>query len=375
MVKVKDSNTSTRKNKLQNNSQVIGNLNNRCISLRKQKKNLRSIHKRKIRVLECTIKKLEKRVKINSSGNTRQLAVGETGVTVQKQLADQPAPLQTNKSENSEPVNVVSTVTNVQLQTKVPPTSNTLLVKPLPRETQERRLAQASRNQTQHEPLQMQKINSEFSSRVAQSASDSNSIDDEITQKTSETVTLLQDELAQKIADIGSTTDFSAIGYYQQNEESGDAEAQYKLGLTYANDGGMKNVSKSVIWLKKAAEQGLAKAQGSLGFRYAEGDGVKKDASTAVMWFRKAAEQGNVDAQFNLGVMYAQGNGVQQDYKESYIWSLLASINETESNDCIELAQSKLSQHELKTAKQEAINRVQRIMVNTKKGTCTMPRR
>ena len=47
---------------------------------------------------------------------------------------------------------------------------------------------------------------------------------------------------------------------------------------------------------RKEAEQGRADAQYSLGVCYANGEGVTKDEKEAVKWFRKAAEQGNVKA-------------------------------------------------------------------------------
>ena len=53
----------------------------------------------------------------------------------------------------------------------------------------------------------------------------------------------------------------------------------------------------------KAAEQGQAEAQYTLGFMYAKGEGVPQDYAEAMKWFRKAAEQGHAEAQHNLGVM------------------------------------------------------------------------
>ena len=57
----------------------------------------------------------------------------------------------------------------------------------------------------------------------------------------------------------------------------------------------------------QAAEQGDADAQYNLGVMYANGRGVRQDDAQAVQWYRKAAEQGDAEAQFNLGVMYADG--------------------------------------------------------------------
>ena len=53
--------------------------------------------------------------------------------------------------------------------------------------------------------------------------------------------------------------------------------------------------------IKKCAEAGDAHAQLQLGICYFNGDGVREDKTEAVIWFRKAAEQGLAKAQYNLG--------------------------------------------------------------------------
>ena len=54
---------------------------------------------------------------------------------------------------------------------------------------------------------------------------------------------------------------------------------------------------------KKAAEQGVAKAQYNLALCYAKGNGVAKDKAEAVKWFRKAAEQGHEKASEALDLL------------------------------------------------------------------------
>jgi TPR repeat protein len=49
------------------------------------------------------------------------------------------------------------------------------------------------------------------------------------------------------------------------------------------------------------AEQGDADAQYRLGVLYANGYGVPKDYVQARQWYEKAAAQGNTIAQYNLG--------------------------------------------------------------------------
>ena len=46
----------------------------------------------------------------------------------------------------------------------------------------------------------------------------------------------------------------------------------------------------------------------------------QKDYKQAVYWLRKAAEQGYAKGQNSLGVMYAKGQGVTQDYKQAVMW-------------------------------------------------------
>ena len=73
-------------------------------------------------------------------------------------------------------------------------------------------------------------------------------------------------------------------------------------------------------WFRKAAEQGDADAQFNLGLAYANGQGVRQDYAEAVQRYRKAAEQGYADAQINLGNMYYKGRGVRQDSSLAQEW-------------------------------------------------------
>ena len=61
-----------------------------------------------------------------------------------------------------------------------------------------------------------------------------------------------------------------------------------------------QNDEKAVYWHRKAAEQGDAEGQFSLGWLYYQGIGVKKDYKKASEWFGKAADQGLTEAQAKL---------------------------------------------------------------------------
>ena len=56
----------------------------------------------------------------------------------------------------------------------------------------------------------------------------------------------------------------------------------------------------AVVWYRKAADQGHARAQFALGFIYEDGKGVPKSIKVAVGWYRKAADQGHADAKIFL---------------------------------------------------------------------------
>lgn len=76
---------------------------------------------------------------------------------------------------------------------------------------------------------------------------------------------------------------------------------------------------------KPLAEQGHAEAQFNLGILYAEGQGVAADKKEGIRWWRKAAELGNVDSQIYLGALYYDGLDLAKDYPRSYMWFKIAA--------------------------------------------------
>src|SRR6266404_3293110 len=117
-----------------------------------------------------------------------------------------------------------------------------------------------------------------------------------------------------------------AVKWFRKAAEQNIADAQFSLGVCYANGQGVaKNKAEAVKWYRKAAEQNVADAQYNLGVCYANGQGVTEDDAESVKWFRKAAEQNLADAQYNLGICYDSGEGVAKDEVEAYKWWLLAA--------------------------------------------------
>src|SRR4029450_5307336 len=121
--------------------------------------------------------------------------------------------------------------------------------------------------------------------------------------------------------------DGKVLAEIRAGADKGDAKARYELGRAFFSGtlGVAKDEAEAVKWFRKAAEQNVADAQFNLGVCYANGQGVTKDDAEAVKWFRKAAEQNLADAQYKRGVCYDSGEGVTKDEVEAYKWWLLAA--------------------------------------------------
>lgn len=139
--------------------------------------------------------------------------------------------------------------------------------------------------------------------------------------------------------------------------ESGDAEAQYRLGLAYYEGKGVAVDEKlAALWLKRAAQQNhpqgtfkfsdclyygvgipknLAKAfefalvaaklgnvdgMNSVAYAYQHGEGTDADPVLSTFWYRQAAERGQPDAQNSLGTAYECGRGVEVNEAEATLW-------------------------------------------------------
>jgi hypothetical protein len=84
--------------------------------------------------------------------------------------------------------------------------------------------------------------------------------------------------------------------------ERGVADAQFSLGLNFANGvGAAQDFAQAAIWYLKAAEQSHPLAQFNLGRMYALGQGLPCDVAQSLMWIQKSADLGDAGAQFNLG--------------------------------------------------------------------------
>ena len=108
----------------------------------------------------------------------------------------------------------------------------------------------------------------------------------------------------------------------------GDRDAQFKVGVLFANDQFEKpDYEQAVYWYKQAARQDHVLAQYNLGHQYLTGVGVIKNESTAMQWWLKAAENDHALAQFNVGRAYYLGIGLATDHSLSKYWFERAAYN------------------------------------------------
>jgi serine/threonine protein kinase len=123
-------------------------------------------------------------------------------------------------------------------------------------------------------------------------------------------------------APVQSTRDeIEAFKACRRAAESGDVEAQFRLGVLYAYGRGTpRDETEAAEWLRKAASQNHLSAQTRLGLMLARGAGVQKNETEAAEWLRKAADRNEPVAQFNLGLMHVHGLGVVKDRNEALRW-------------------------------------------------------
>ncbi|MDR2719532.1 MAG: tetratricopeptide repeat protein [Nitrososphaerota archaeon] len=105
------------------------------------------------------------------------------------------------------------------------------------------------------------------------------------------------------------------IAKVQIMASNGDVVAQCAMG-DYFSCPEIADLDKAMVWYKKAAESGHAKAQWLYGTGFFNGLGVQKDLRQSEYWFRKSAEQGNAGGQYGLAGYYV----ANKNYVAAEIW-------------------------------------------------------
>jgi uncharacterized protein len=112
--------------------------------------------------------------------------------------------------------------------------------------------------------------------------------------------------------------------------QAGDPRAQNAVGemLLSGSSGNSgkasasRNEAEATTWFRKAAFQGLARAQVNLGFMLERTDGIAAKAAKkeAARWYHRAALQGFAAGQHHLARLYAAGEGLSRDLAQAAFW-------------------------------------------------------
>ncbi|PJD97945.1 MAG: hypothetical protein CK425_02115 [Parachlamydia sp.] len=157
--------------------------------------------------------------------------------------------------------------------------------------------------------------------------------------------------------------------YLKKEASLGNADAQYRLGMMYANGKGVAESTVEAFQLyQKSAQQGNPFAQFQLGVLYDLGKGTvhaheeaEKLYKQAYPGLRKAADEGSAEAKICLGTMYLNGFGVKKSEEQAldlYLSSgemkdpyVLRNIGQIYSNGALK-SESKTFEYYLLAAKQ-----------------------
>ena len=114
----------------------------------------------------------------------------------------------------------------------------------------------------------------------------------------------------------------SDIGWLRRAAEEGHARAQRELGnaLYDGARGLIKNWRQSNYWMQLAAEDEDSTAQLNLSIAYLFGEGVATNIDTSMHWLLKALGNGHVGAEYNLGLNYFEGEGLTLDKGLGRYW-------------------------------------------------------
>lgn len=118
-----------------------------------------------------------------------------------------------------------------------------------------------------------------------------------------------------------------AVAALERAAAAGNAEAQFRLGIMYANgDEVPLDYARAAELIREAAGQGLADAQSMLAWLYANGYGVVQSDEAAREWYLKAAKQGSPKDQYLVGTMYRFAQfGADRDGEAVLDWYRLSA--------------------------------------------------
>ena len=112
-----------------------------------------------------------------------------------------------------------------------------------------------------------------------------------------------------------------AMLWYRKAAEQGYARAQTSIGDLFTHQNGIGvNYAEAMRWYRKAADQGFALAKTRMANNYTHALGVEENPAEAMRLFREAADQGDTKAQVSMAIHYELGYAVAKDYAEAMRW-------------------------------------------------------
>ena len=144
---------------------------------------------------------------------------------------------------------------------------------------------------------------------------DNNDETEPTTEKNNSLLEFMGIKIPDFIPSSSKSKDENSISVLTKKAESGDVEAQLKLGYAYLYgvDELEIDYNKALHYYEMAANQNNKLGLNNLGTLYYNGLGTKRNPRKAAMLFAKSSELGNFDAATNLGFMYLSGNGIEQN--------------------------------------------------------------
>ncbi len=162
-----------------------------------------------------------------------------------------------------------------------------------------------------------------------------------------------------------------ALAVWRPLADSGDAEAQFRLGLLYLDGRGVEADSgEAARWFQLAGGTGHARASYMLADMYAAGTGVEEDPYQAFEWYFIAAELGDPRAQLQTGILYLDGEITNSDWVQAHVWfaRAAAGMPSGDSRQLAETARDRTFEALLPEEREEA-HAMLAMVVSASKGT------
>ena len=120
-----------------------------------------------------------------------------------------------------------------------------------------------------------------------------------------------------------------AVRLWQPEADTGDASAQFGLGIAYdLGQGVPANSAAACAWYSRAGSSGHILAAFNTAVMHDSGRcGGPRRADLAALWYARAAAAGHPRAQFNIAQLYNTGDGVPRNRDVAAAWFRAAAAN------------------------------------------------